>query len=261
MSEPADNAGVRIAYERRGAGPPVLLLHGLGYGRWGWEPIADRLAERCTVLLVDNRGIGDSDAPPGPYSAVDLAGDAVAVLDAAGVERAAVVGISLGGMAAQELALGWPDRVASLVLVATTPGGPRSHPLPEATARMLAGGDGADQRALVRGALAPDAPAEVVDRIVALRELAAQSRDSWRAQAAAALTFDAFDRLAAIAAPTLVVHGDADAVVDRRNAALLGERIRGACVVLVPGAGHLVPWDRPEALTELVAAFVERSAA
>jgi len=97
---------VRVAWERRGAGFPLVLVHGLGYARWGWEPVADSLAERFEIVLLDNRGIGESDAPPGPYTVAEMAGDVVRVLDEAGIERAHLVGTSLGGMIAQELALG-----------------------------------------------------------------------------------------------------------------------------------------------------------
>lgn len=257
MTAVADSAGVRIAYRRRGAGPPVLMLHGLGYPAAGWGPTAELLERRFELLLVDNRGIGASDVPPGPYAAADLAADGVAVLDDAGVHRAAVVGISLGGMAAQELAIGWPERVERLVLAATTPGGPRSHPLPEATARLLAGAPQRAVRDLVADALGPGTPDAVVDAVVALRERTAQPIEAWRAQAAASSAFDAFDRLPEIAAPTLVVHGDADTVVDVRNAELLAERIPDARAVIIPGGGHLLPWDHPEALADHVTAFLQ----
>ena len=130
--------GVRIAWERHGEGPPLLLIHGLGYARWGWEPVLPELAERFDVILFDNRGIGESDAPPGPYTVAEMAGDAVRVLDEAGVERAHVVGTSLGGMIAQELALSHPERVDRLVLACTTPGGPNAHPMPQATVALMA---------------------------------------------------------------------------------------------------------------------------
>jgi 3-oxoadipate enol-lactonase len=278
VSAVATSEGVRIGWEAPGAGPPLLALHGLGYGRWGWEPVRDLLTERCTLLLVDNRGIGASDAPPGPYTARQMAADAVAVLDAAGVERAAVMGASLGGMIAQELALGWPERVARLVLVASTPGGAQSFPLPAATARLLAGAGAGTNGAAAEGAggrgdeardegapslrdrvanaLAPGAPEALVARIVAHRERAAQDSAAWRAQAAAAQAFDAFARLPRIAAPTLVVHGEADAVVDVRNAGLLAERIPHARAVTLPDAGHLLFWEQPERFVALVSAFL-----
>lgn len=253
----ADRGGVKIAYERRGSGPPLLMLHGLGYSGAGWGPVIEPLASRFQLLLVDNRGIGSSDTPPGPYSAADLAADAVAVLDDADLERADVLGISLGGMAAQELAIGWPQRVGRLVLAATTPGGPRSHPWPEATARLLAGETDGDVRRLVAEALGPGTEEAVLDQILELRARTAQPPQAWRAQAAASLGFDAHDRLGQIAAPTLVVHGDTDAVVDHRNAALLAERIPGARAELVAGGGHLLPWDRPQSLARLVVGFLD----
>lgn len=240
----------------RGEGPPLLLVHGLGYDRRGWGPAADALAAHFTVLLFDNRGIGESDAPPGPYAARELAADAVAVLGAARIERAAVLGASLGGMVAQELAIGWPERVERLVLVATTPGGPESHPLPEATARLLDGARTPSRRELVANALAPDAPGELVDRILAVREQAPQKPAAWSAQAAAARDFDAFARLPRIVAPTLVLHGDADSVVDPRNAELLAARIPDARAFVLTGAGHLCFWEQPELFTSLVQEFL-----
>src|SRR2546423_4355821 len=121
---------MRIAWESQGAGEPVLLIHGLGYARWGWEPVAEPLAERFGLLLFDNRGIGASEIPPGPYTARAMAEDAVSVLDEAGVDSAHVVGTSLGGMVAQELALGWPGRVDRLLPACPTPRGPAAHPPP-----------------------------------------------------------------------------------------------------------------------------------
>ena len=118
---------VHIAWERRGSGPPVVLIHGLGYARWGWDPVADGLAERFEIVLLDNRGIAESDAPPGPYTCVEMAADVLGVLDDAGIDRAHVVGTSLGGMIAQELVLAEPERVKRLVLVCTTPGGRMLH--------------------------------------------------------------------------------------------------------------------------------------
>src|SRR2546423_15663742 len=79
---------MRIAWESRGEGDPVLMIHGLGYARWGWEPVAEPLARRFRLLLFDNRGIGESEVPPGPYTAAAMAEDALAVLDEAGVPRA-----------------------------------------------------------------------------------------------------------------------------------------------------------------------------
>jgi 3-oxoadipate enol-lactonase len=250
----ADNAGVRIAYESSGEGPPLLLMQGIGYARWSWDPVVPALAERFRVLNFDNRGIGESDVPPPPYTARQLAEDGLAVLDDAGVERAHVVGASLGGMAAQELAAGFSDRVDRLVLACTTPGGPESFPMPERTVALMT--SGATLRQFVENALADEPDADLVERILRHREATAQPFEAWSAQAAAGATFDALDRVAGIEAPTLVLHGTEDAVVDSRNSALLGLRIPDSRVELFPGGGHLFFWEQPERFTEAVTEFL-----
>ena len=174
---------MKLAWERHGEGPPLLLIHGLGYARWGWEPVLDGLARSFDVILFDNRGIGESDAPTGPYTTAQLAGDALQVLDEAGVERAHVLGTSLGGMVAQELALTSPERVDRLVLACTTPGGSESFPMPEQTVELMT--SGASLRQFVENALAPEADAELVERILRHREATAQPFEAWAAQAAA----------------------------------------------------------------------------
>ena len=251
---------MRIAWEVRGEGPPLLLIHGLGYGRWGWGPLADLLAERFRVVLFDNRGIGGSEAPPGPYSARLMADDAVSVLDEAGIDRAHVLGTSLGGMVAQTLAVEAPARVDRLVLACTTPGGPEAFPYPEGTVKLLARAAELEPltalRAFVENALAPGSANGLVDEIYALRLANPPDSVGWAAQAAAAQSFAGFDRLGEIAAPTLVLHGTEDQVVDVRNAALLGESIPDARVELIEGTGHLFFWEAPERTARLVGEFL-----
>jgi pimeloyl-ACP methyl ester carboxylesterase len=255
----AANGGVRIAYEVRGSGEPLLLMQGLGYGRWGWEPVVGGFADEFRVLFYDNRGIGESDVPPGPYTARQLAEDAVAVLDAEGVERADVVGASLGGMAAQELAIGFPDRVSRLVLVCTTPGGLTSHPMPRQTVELMLSAPTLPPetalRRFVENALAPGASAELVERILALRLANPFDPEGWQAQAAAGAAFDALDRLSRIEAPTLVVTGTEDVVVDPRNSELLAATIPTARLERVPG-GHLFFWEDPDRFVTLVKEFL-----
>ena len=245
---------MKIAWERHGAGPPLLLIQGLGYARWGWEPVVEPLARSFDVILFDNRGIGESDAPAGPYTAAQMAGDALHVLDEAGVERAHVVGTSLGGMIAQELALAQPGRIDKLVLACTTPGGPQSVPMPEQTVKLLQ--NGASLRQFVENALAPDPSIEIVERILRHREATAQPLEAWSAQAAAGMGFDAFDRIDGIRAPTLILHGTEDAVVDSRNTTLLERRIPDARIELFPGAGHLFFWEQPERFVAAVEEFL-----
>ena len=251
---------VRIAWERRGTGEPLLLIHGLGYARWGWEPVVDGLAERHEVVLFDNRGIGESDAPPGPYTVRALTEDAVAVMDAAEVERAHVLGTSLGGMVALQLALDLPERVDRLVLACTTPGGSASAPMPERTTRLMQEAATLPRevalRKFVENALGEQPDRALVDRIMEHRIGTAQPLDAWSAQAAAGATFDVWDRVPEITPPTLVLTGDDDGVIDPRNSAVLAERIPGARLEVFRGGGHLFFWEQPQRFVDVVKEFL-----
>ena len=248
---------MRLAYEVTGDGPPILLMMGLGYARWGWGPLTPLLAKRFRVVTYDNRGIGESEVPPGPYTTDELAEDAVSVLDAVGLDRAHVVATSLGGMAAQRLALDQPERVDRLVLACTTPGGQHAHPMPAQTVALMheAATLAPDvaMRRFVANALATD---ELVEEITQLRLANPPDPDGWQAQAAASLTHDTIDRLGEITAPTLVLHGTGDNVVDPRNSELLAERIPNAGLELLEGAGHLFFWEQPERTATLIEEFL-----
>jgi pimeloyl-ACP methyl ester carboxylesterase len=252
--------GVRLAYDIEGSGEPVLMIQGLVYGRRGWGPAPGMLADRFRVATPDNRGFGESDAPPGPYTTPQLAGDALAVLDAAEIDSAHVIGISLGGMIAQELVLAQPGRVRKLVLCSTTAGGPTAVPMPEQTVALMGRAEHLDpQEALqqfVVNALSPDSPAELAAEIVAYRAANPPDPAGWWAQAAAGGAHDAMARLGEIRVPTLVVHGTADNVVDVGNARLLADAIEGARLELFEGVGHLLPWERPQEFTALVEGFL-----
>jgi 3-oxoadipate enol-lactonase len=263
----ADSSGVRIAYEVAGSGPPLVLAHGLGYARWGWEPVAPSLAEDFTVLMFDNRGIGGSDIPEGPYTARAMAEDVVAVMDAAGIDRTHLVGTSLGGMVAQEVAIRWPERVDRLVLACTTPGGGKAFPLPDRTLRLIAEAPTLAPeialRRFVENALAVNTVQErpdLVERIYEKRLEFPPDPSGWQAQAAAGVSHDAFSRLQEIRAPTLILQGTEDGVVDPRNAQLLERGIPGSRVVMFPGTGHLFFWEEPDRFVEVVREFLQEAA-
>jgi 3-oxoadipate enol-lactonase len=249
-------SGVRIAWERRGTGEPLLLVHGLGYARWGWEPVVDGLTEANQVVLFDNRGIGESDAPAGPYTVQDMAEDAVAVLDAAGLERAHVLGTSLGGMIALQLALDHPERVDRLVLACTTPGGAGAAPMPERTVRLLSEAHELPTevalRRFVENGFGPDPDPVQIERILKHRISTAQAPEAWAAQAAAGAAFDVWERLADIRTRTLVLTGDQDAVVDPKNSELLAARIPDARLEVFAGCGHLFFWEQPDRFIDTV---------
>lgn len=254
----ADSAGVRIAYESSGEGPALLLMQGIGYARWSWDTVVPALAEQFRVLSFDNRGIGESDVPPPPYTSRQLAEDALAVLDAEGVERAHVLGASLGGMAAQELAAGFPERVDRLVLACTTLGGPGAVPMPaQSVALMQEAATLAPEvamRRFVENALAPHADRSLVEELYERRIANPPDPIGWQGQAAAGVGFDG--SALEITAPTLILHGTEDGVVDPGNAALLAERIPGARVELFSGCGHLFFWEQPERFADTVAEFL-----
>ena len=263
QSRTARNGAVVLAYDVRGHGPPLVLIQGLGVGRWGWEPVADRLARRFQVITIDNRGIGASDAPPGPYSARTMAADVLAVLDDVGVGEASVVGTSLGGMVAQELALEHPDRVDRLVLVATIPGGRLTAPMPLKTAYLLTWAplmhSEARLREFARHALGPQTVrrrTRVVRRLLARKRAHPQSEQAWRAQAMAGVLFDPGGRQRRITQPTLILQGTADQVVNPANAEPLASLIPDARLVYFDGAGHLLYWDEPKRFARLVTGFL-----
>ena len=140
-----ENRGARIYWDEQGSGEPLLLIMGLSYPSYMWHRSRPYLAKRFRTIALDNRGVGQSDAPPGVYSMALTAGDAAAVLDAASVETAHVFGVSMGGMIAQEFALQYPNRVRSLILGCTAAGGPHAV---QAEAEVL--------RALLRRDVTPE---------------------------------------------------------------------------------------------------------
>src|SRR5690349_18217962 len=123
--------GIELYYEIYGEGKPLVLISGLGYSLWQWHRVVPLLAEHFQVITFDNRGVGQSEKPAGPYSAQILAADTVGLLDALQIERAIILGHSMGGFIAQALALDFPGRVEKLILCSTNFGGPRHIPVTE----------------------------------------------------------------------------------------------------------------------------------
>jgi len=263
----AHNGPVGIAYDVRGHGRPLVLVQGVGIGRWGWEPVVDRLARRFRVISVDNRGVGASDTPPGHFSTRSMAQDVLAVLDHAGIQQASVLGTSLGGMIAQELALAHPERVDRLVLVATVPGGLRSRPMPLGTTYLFAVSpfltDKARLRQFVHNALGPSTlrrRPKIARRLAAAKLAHPQSEPAWRAQVAAGMLFNPLGRQRDLTQPTLVMQGTADQVVDPSNADVLADLLPNARVELLDGAGHLLYWEQPRRFARVVAGFLNEPA-
>jgi len=251
---------VGIHWEERGDGDPVLLIMGLSYTLEMWHRVTPALTDRYRVLLFDNRGVGRSDVPAGPYTIPQMAADAVAVLDAAGVQRTHVVGASLGGVVAQELALSYPERVRSLVLACTTCGGAEAV-LPEADVISLLATRGTQTteegfRASAPYIYDPGTPTERIEEDLAIRLGTVVSAEGYFAQLMAAVGYDTSERLGAIGVPTLVVHGRSDRLVPPGNGELIARKIPGARLVLLQGASHIMFTDQPEAVGRVLVEFL-----
>jgi 3-oxoadipate enol-lactonase len=259
----ARNGTVKIYWESTGQGPAVLLIAGQGMTVDGWWATIPILSRSFRVIAFDNRDTGRSGRVPWAYSVPQMAGDAMAVLDAAGEQRAHVYGISLGGLVAQEVALRHPDRVQGLVLGATTAGGPTAA-LPATMPMTFFARAGIMGPEEAEWAAVPYTYSETTRRLhadriaanIAHRMGSPTETFAYLHQAAAVAKHDTHDRLARITAPTLVVHGEEDLVVPAANALQLAESIPGARLRVWPGAGHLYIIDEPRADRE-IARFLE----
>jgi 3-oxoadipate enol-lactonase len=244
----AENRGARIYWDEQGRGAPLLLIMGLGWTSAMWHRTRPILAGHYRTVALDNRGVGHSDVPPGPYSIALMASDAAAVLDAAGIEHAHVFGVSMGGMIAQEFALQYPQRALSLLLGCTAAGGPHAV---QADSEVL--------QALFRRGLQPDefaesmnpfiyhslTPRQRIEEDMAVRRPWYPSDAGFTAQLQGILGWEAYSRLPQIAVSTLVVHGDSDRLIPPANGDLIAKRIPRAKFVLIPQAGHIFSTDQP----------------
>jgi pimeloyl-ACP methyl ester carboxylesterase len=261
----AENGGVWIAWRSEGepqaSTEPVLMIMGLAASSRGWFRLLPRLAAERECVVFDNRGTGDSDRPLGRYSMADFVGDALAVMDSAGLERPHVLGASMGGMIALQLALAVPERVRSLSLLCTTPGGGPGGS-PRSTAAILLRPLLGAKRAFAFAAptmYSRRTRAERRDRLsedLKRRQLDATPGAAVIAQIAAVMGHDARDRLAEIEAPTLVVHGLEDGMIPPVKGRELASGIRGARLELLADAGHILTTDAEEETVAAITSFL-----
>ncbi len=258
-----------LAYSVEGAGEQtVLLVMGLG-GRaadWGTR-FAAQLAERYRVVRYDNRGVGQSPKAALGYSLSDLAGDAITVLDAVGAKQAHVIGISMGGMIAQLVALEHPERVAKLVLMSTHMGGNSIEQMhPEAQAlfdpSMFLRGDAESAMRRTLGVItAPgwlERDPDGFQALVAQAKAAPTHATVFMAQLHALMNSDRSESIRKIAAPTLVVHGCDDKLIRPSNGRELANRIPGAQLAMLENCGHMPMYEKTNELSSLVLEFLAR---
>jgi len=266
---------IDIYYEEHGSGDPLVLIMGLATDSQGWLLQVPEFSKHYRTIVFDNRGVGRTSKPSGVYTTSQMADDTAGLMAALGIERAHVLGISMGGMIAQELALRHPDRVRSLVLACT-------YSEPDAAVEQL-------QHLSVGqfgGSIGPDGsvhidplqldPMTFFSHLMPMvfnpdflqREMATLMQlfggalqwgfdmDAILAQVQATMKHRCTERLGSIHAPTLVITGDADLLVPPRNSTILAEKIPGAKLVVVAGGSHGFNFETPDVFNRHVLEFL-----
>ncbi len=250
--------GIRMHYQQHGAGEPLLLLHGLGSSSQDWELQYPAFAAQYRVIAPDLRGHGRTDKPPGPYSIELFASDALALLDALDVPRAHVVGISMGGMVAFQMAVEAPHRLASLIIVNSAPSliprslGDRLRIAQRFLLFRLFGVRGIGR--FLAGKLFPK-PEHAELRQVFVQRWSQNDPRAYEASMRALFRWSVEDRLAEIRCPTLVVAADQDySPVAHKEA--YAAKMANARVAVVEDSRHATPVEKPEVFNALVLQFL-----
>ncbi len=261
--------GITLAYEIFGdSGEPLVLISGLGYDRWQWHKMTPGLAQQFTVIVFDNRGVGETDKPAGPYTAQMLAADTAGLIQALGLAHAHVMGHSMGGFIAQALALNHPALIDKLILASTSFGGPRSlPPTPEALAVLTDVKSDAATR--FKNGLSVSTAPGYADRHPAMIEAWLTWRvqhpidpAAYQAQLAIGLSLMSEEacfehQVKNISAPTLILCGEHDKVAPPGNAELLAREIPHSTIEILPDAGHHFPIETPDAANAAIIQFLK----
>jgi pimeloyl-ACP methyl ester carboxylesterase len=255
--------GEELYWEQQGSGPPLVMIRGLSRSLRFWEPFLPHLRDHFTLLLFDHRGIGRSKVNDVKFNMRDLAHDLAAVMDSAGVARANVFGISLGGMVAQHLALDFPDKIERLVLASTTAGGVQSRfprvdtllwlaatnrlPVPLATklqAPRIVSPKTATERPEIAASWIPFLEMEPINSRVVIQ------------QALSGAFHDVADRIPALVPETLVITGNRDRLINHTNSERLARWIPKSKLVVLDGFGHDIVAEGPERVAAEVKEFL-----
>ncbi|MEW6400428.1 MAG: alpha/beta fold hydrolase [Chloroflexota bacterium] len=258
--------GIELYYETHGTGRPLVLISGIGYSWWQWHKMVPFLAEHFQVITFDNRGVGQSDKPAGPYTAQMLAADTVGLLKELGIEKAIIMGHSMGGFIAQAITLDFPQAAEKLILCSTNFGGPRHVPVTEEAMKVLTDVSSDPLTRFKNGVAVSTAPGwvdknpEMIQKWIEWRVANPIEPAPYQAQLAIGLGLlpeaAAFeDKLHRINVPTLILFGEYDKVVPPANASLLAGKIADSKVTIFPDAGHFFPIEIPEAASRAVIEF------
>jgi 3-oxoadipate enol-lactonase len=253
-------AGTELHYEHAGSGEPLLLIQGMSANHMAWgRPFSSPLEQSFEVISFDNRGIGLSRRVTEAFSIAEMAADTADLLDALEIESAHVLGISMGGMIAQELALARPERLRSLTLGCTYCGGEGSQLMDpgdfQGLVEAMASGDAQRVfRAMYELNLSPGFRAEEsrYGDFTTMAEALPAPRETIGLQVQAIAAHDTRARLPGIAVPTLVIHGTVDRVLGYPNGPLIASLIPGARLETYEDVGHMFWWEQPERSAALV---------
>jgi len=253
---------IDIYYEVHGEGPATLvMIRGLGSNLTAWYEQTPEFTRHFRTVVFDNRGAGRTDKPNAPYSIAQMAADTAGLMDALGIRRAALLGISMGGMIAQEFALHYPERLNCLILGCTNFGGSGIVSADPAIVSAVVAGANAtpeQQKMQLKAVFADDTierRRDVVAKHEELRALYPIPPESFMRQVQAIQEFDASARLASIKTPTMVIAGRDDRLVPVENSRLVAARIPSAKLVELPG-GHLFFVEHPAEFNRAVIDFV-----
>ena len=258
--------GIRIHYEVTGksGATPVLMIQGLGASKNAWNLQRIAMATRFRIISFDNRGAGRSDKPTEPFTLEQMADDALAVLDAAGIETAHVVGASMGGVISQIVAVKYPHRVRSLTLVCTAC---RNHPWRQELLQSWA--KTAEEKGMIevgkeaaQWVMSPRSFRRLVPAFTWMGPLAAlRPRHSFVSQIDAILNTreDLVDQLSTITAPTMVIVGNQDILTPRGDSEEIAERIPNAELVVISGAAHGLMMEHSSTFNKILIEFLQRT--
>lgn len=254
---------IEIYYEVHGAGPRTLvLIRGLGSNLLSWYEQLDEFSRHYKCVVFDNRGAGRTDKPDAPYSIKQMADDTAGLMDALGIGRAALLGISMGGMIAQEFALHHQEKLSCLILGCTHFGGAGvAQSPPEIVAAVMAGTNATpqQQKQQLQAVFCDDTierRPEVVEKHNRIRAQYAIPPFTFARQIAAIGAFNASARLGKIHIPTMVITGRDDRLVAPKNSKLIADRIPGSMLKELPG-GHLFMAEYPEQFNRAAIDFVD----
>lgn len=266
---PAEKVGdLNIYYETHGKGEPLLLIMGYGANSRWWKPQIPVFSQEYQVIAFDNRGVGQSDKPDIPYTIEMMEEDTVGLLETLGIDAAHVFGVSMGGLIAQEFALRHPDKVISLILACTTPGGRNAVMLNEEAMTFVFDQERRQKLTLEEQAREwppllftqefIDKNAELMDRFIASILKYPTPAHGYQRQGEAMMRFNAYDRLPEIKAPTLVMAGTADRIIPVENSRIIASRIPGAELVIFENMGHGFLGEAVEEANKAVLDFLKQ---